>query len=1762
MKKRLLSVMLVLSMLMTMVPTAFAAEGDAEPVAQVGETQYATLAEAFAAVKNGETEETTITLLDDINNETFIDVRGKKTSIPLTVVFDLDGHTLTMGPAGGSQGTKSNGFRIMNGSEATVMNGTVLVPFAENNPVKVGFANYGTLHLENVTVEHTGDLTGNTGDLVAYTINNGGELSIVNSTITNEVEGATDGCYVLTYGDYYTKSWGANQSDITVDSDSELNGIINVGAVEAESTSTMTFAGTLNGSINYANVAEGEKSAELIITEDAVINYSVGSDVAEEDAEASIPEDVVVEEDVKTELVETIIETKVEDEVGAVAEAVEVVKNDEAVIAAAATKLGIAPENVVIQVVPAVEVKVVSGTDVGTKTLVLDITPVAKVTAVESGNETHNADLGTTELEVTAPVTVTIPVPETFAQDDELVTVVHIKDNGEKIYHHGLKVENGEISFLNEHGFSAFVITPSVNLNTLVSEAYKAVYEALQASGAIDTAQDYLDEALKAVEFAYTEIDGITAPELADAKAAVLEQLGLLDTAIGQLDALLGAQNADVEEILALIETIGNYVVAIEAQAPVFEQLGKDALAQLYIASEYVADLAETMAQDAYDWAVDSAEDFVAAYEGFVADVVDAIADIDADLADAVEAYLTETPAAALEIMYTYGEDAVEAFIPYAMGFAQDVETVISGLSVILDNYNGVVDAIIADEDVQAVVAEIAEITALIEGLEKTLAEGADPVTALEYAEELADLKTDLVDLQNKLIAAVIAAAAVVDPFVADSIDKAMDALYTIVEKAEGVAEAYGPVFVELFDEMAGELLVLIVEKTEALGAIAGPIVDELIRDFLGDVQDEVIEDLGQAGDAVLEAVGMDEIKALIADLKAEIANMKAQVEALKNYTGNGVDGMIDALVAEIAEAEAYVEKLETLAAKVEALVQDFDVAPEATIEKVTEIVEIAESIITDTENLVKDTQAALASLVSVYEAVLPQIIAAIESAEGPVGDAIDVTEAELNALLAELAAGYETTLAAVTEAAGAIEGIVNETVGVVSGVVAEAVADIADATKVAVDSIYGDVTEAIAVIEEQVAALANSTDAKARAAAAEIQALIDALNLTYSEAAYKAAYAEVEGIVNGLIAGADAIVDVASAEAFYAEVKTALEQLYTIGEGLYVTAEADVKGAYPDVVALAEAIKGIVENYAGLIGEDAFAAYEVSAQAIMTAAGNIVAAVETAVGVYEVTIGEAASAIIAAVNEAAVAIGEEVTAAVEKTAEAVEAVVAQAESSVGEIASAWAGVLEDATSGEYDVYCDSYYVALGTSDAYAKELAKLLDPKNEYLKQGDDVTKADLVTIGIDTTPYTSYIMEQVPGLIAYAVKTGASEYLKGILELDMAKAELVKAGLDLDATADEIVWAEEYPEVDEAVLTAVLDEVKSTLEQNGVAEYALDMAGLSKELAVIVGQNDATVTIPVDDLVAAAVEYCVAAYLDYAAELAELYAMAPEGAQVVLTGTNSPLADIEKIFGETLIGQEVGKFVAEYTGYVLGALDILPLGYALLNDNTTFVADASAEAVYEALGGEEIEVIGHVDENEDGYCDRCGEKLSEDKPDPKPDDDKHSSGGGSMFMFPDVPPSHPFYKEIMWAYYKDLLKGYEDGYYRPANNVTRQHVWMVLARMSGEDPADMAEARAWAMANGVSDGTNPGAAITRQQMVAMFYRYATLKGYDVTAEADITVFPDHGNVADYAKDPLEWAIAEGIIKGYLDGTLQAPGLTNRGQFAAVLYRFFKAVK
>ena len=151
----------------------------------------------------------------------------------------------------------------------------------------------------------------------------------------------------------------------------------------------------------------------------------------------------------------------------------------------------------------------------------------------------------------------------------------------------------------------------------------------------------------------------------------------------------------------------------------------------------------------------------------------------------------------------------------------------------------------------------------------------------------------------------------------------------------------------------------------------------------------------------------------------------------------------------------------------------------------------------------------------------------------------------------------------------------------------------------------------------------------------------------------------------------------------------------------------------------------------------------------------------------------------------------------------------------------------------------------------------------------------------------------------------------------------------------------------------------------------------------------------------------------------------------------------------------------------------------------------------------------------------------------------------------------NYTFYADIMWAAEKGYMNGYSDGTFRPNNNTTRQALWMVLARIDGANPSDMTAARAWAMNSGVSDGTNPGAAMSRQQMVTMLYRYAQLKGYKTSGGTSISVYPDAANVASYAQDALSWAIGNGIVNGTSDGKLNPTGTASRAHFAAFLHRF-----
>ncbi|MBM6910805.1 S-layer homology domain-containing protein [Oscillibacter valericigenes] len=162
-----------------------------------------------------------------------------------------------------------------------------------------------------------------------------------------------------------------------------------------------------------------------------------------------------------------------------------------------------------------------------------------------------------------------------------------------------------------------------------------------------------------------------------------------------------------------------------------------------------------------------------------------------------------------------------------------------------------------------------------------------------------------------------------------------------------------------------------------------------------------------------------------------------------------------------------------------------------------------------------------------------------------------------------------------------------------------------------------------------------------------------------------------------------------------------------------------------------------------------------------------------------------------------------------------------------------------------------------------------------------------------------------------------------------------------------------------------------------------------------------------------------------------------------------------------------------------------------------------------------------------------------------------------GTVTFFTDVPESFWAYDEIKWAYDNGYVNGTTATTFSPNGSITRQQVWMILARLSGADPANMAAARTWAIDNGISDGTNPGSAVTRQQLVALLYRYATLMGYANDARADLSVYPDAGAVASYAVEPMQWSVANNIVAGTSGGILNPTGTATRAQFAVILYRF-----
>ena len=161
----------------------------------------------------------------------------------------------------------------------------------------------------------------------------------------------------------------------------------------------------------------------------------------------------------------------------------------------------------------------------------------------------------------------------------------------------------------------------------------------------------------------------------------------------------------------------------------------------------------------------------------------------------------------------------------------------------------------------------------------------------------------------------------------------------------------------------------------------------------------------------------------------------------------------------------------------------------------------------------------------------------------------------------------------------------------------------------------------------------------------------------------------------------------------------------------------------------------------------------------------------------------------------------------------------------------------------------------------------------------------------------------------------------------------------------------------------------------------------------------------------------------------------------------------------------------------------------------------------------------------------------------------------------FDDVADSSWCADAVAFASSRELFQGTSSTQFSPDSGANRAMVVTVLARLEGEntDGGDSwyDQGRQWAMENDISDGSNMDAPITREQLATMLYRYAQQRGMDVTRSVSLEGFNDAASVSGYAAEAMRWAVANGIITGKPNQTLDPQAGATRAQTAAMLMRF-----
>lgn len=177
----------------------------------------------------------------------------------------------------------------------------------------------------------------------------------------------------------------------------------------------------------------------------------------------------------------------------------------------------------------------------------------------------------------------------------------------------------------------------------------------------------------------------------------------------------------------------------------------------------------------------------------------------------------------------------------------------------------------------------------------------------------------------------------------------------------------------------------------------------------------------------------------------------------------------------------------------------------------------------------------------------------------------------------------------------------------------------------------------------------------------------------------------------------------------------------------------------------------------------------------------------------------------------------------------------------------------------------------------------------------------------------------------------------------------------------------------------------------------------------------------------------------------------------------------------------------------------------------------------------------------------------------------------------FNDVKQSDWFYRSVAYINKQGLMSGVSNNQFKPNGKTTRAMLVTILYRNEGEPKIqssvkfkDVKESKwytdaiSWAVKNNIITGYNDIAfgtndPVTREQLVAILYRYANMKKMSTTEKGQLTSFADAKLVSSWATEGLSWAVKEEIINGKGNNKLDPKGKATRAEVATVIEKVLK---